>query len=202
MDRARLVVVQFNFSNPKGIPPLVGRIAPESKEDHENRKQHATGRLIIEPTQKISIEALPDGLEEAGYQLVDAFAQRRPSPHKAKPVYYTVRFTFAANEVATPSDAFKARRDDLRAEFRTLCLESFWRVRAFRNPFFENDTPVPDEFTVALNFEARVARLLPNGDPVVAWQKDVAGNRTGGAPIQIEPDGFLEVQDGSVVLLG
>ena len=201
--KARLIVVQFSFSNPKFVPPLVGAIVPETREESSERRERATGELVIEPTERIGIQEFPYELEREGYQMVDGFTQRRVGrPGSGKPVYYTVRFVFAKREAATPSEAFLNKRDGLRGEFRFLCRDSFWRVRAFRNPFFENDAPVDGEFTIALNFEVRVPRFAPDGSLLKEWEKDAEGNKLGDAAHVLEPKGYLRVQNGSVVLLG
>jgi len=198
----RLVLVQFSFSNSDAIPQVVKRLKPETTEEQAERKSHSNGVLVIEPTANVSLVDFLGELEAAEFEIVDAFYKERidPKDPRKKRTYHTVRFTFAHREYVDLSDEFKKVRDVIRTEFLEVCKKAMWRVRAFLNPYFEDGAEVAGLSTICINLEGRQPLFLPNGQPVVVWQKDEGGNRMGQAPIPLQPKYYLRVVDHAVQL--
>lgn len=195
----RLITVQFSFSNRKIIPNLI-RFERETKIESITRKARASGVLQIEPTERISIAEFPQDLTNAWYTMVDAFYQLRSGV--SGKAYHIVRFTFVRNNyVADVAEEFIPIRGSMHAALQEICDSAFWRVQAFKNPFFENDTPIDGQYAVSVNLEARVPFVEPSGEPVVQWKKDMDGNRLGDKPIPIEPKGWLRLEAGQIRLL-
>ncbi len=197
----RLITVQFSFSNRGIIPTLLKLLERETKAQSAIRKTRASGILQIEPTEKVSITEFPEDLLRNGYVMTDAFYQLRQFQAKT---YHTVRFTFVRHDyyvVPEIPETFVALLGHTNAEFQKICDLAFWRVRAFKTPFFENDTPIDGQYAVIVNLEARVPLTEPSGKPVVEWKKDVDGNRIGDMAVPIEPNGYLRVQEGQICLL-
>ena len=202
-DNIPMINLQFSFNNPEVIPVLVGHRSNETTEERVVRKSHASGRLMIEPTEKCSIVDTLDGIESVGYELVDAFHQERldPKDPTGRRRYHAVRFQFARQEVAQVSEEFKVIRDQVRYELQDICGNAHWRVRAFLNPFYQNGEEVQGKNAVSINFEARNPFFHPNGEPVLVWRKDERGNRLGNAPVPPKANRDLVVVNGEVILV-
>lgn len=196
---ARLVMMQFSFSNPSVIPNMVRRREAETKNQSEERKNRSsTGIVIIEPSENTSVD-LVDSLEAHGYVLVDGVYQSRQNPHKPMQTYHMVRFVFSRLEHAEMSEQFQTVQSIIRTELLDICNMAFWRVRGFSNPFFRNGEEIPGGRALSLNFEARVPRFLPDGQPVKERRKDADGRKIGD-PVPLEPSHQLTISNGVLTL--
>ena len=202
-DNIPMISLQFSFNNPEVIPVLVGHRSNETTEERVVRKNHTSGQLVIEPTEKCSITTVFTGVESTGYELVDAFHQERidPKDPTGKRRYHMVRFQFARSETAQISDEFRAIRDQIHYELQDICGNAHWRVRAFLNPLYRNGEEVQGKNAVSINFEARSPLFRPDGTPVLVWQKDEGGNRFGNAPVPPKANRDLVVVNGEVSLV-
>lgn len=199
---ARLISLQFSFTNSDAVPHSVRCLSPETPEERTERKSHASGAMIIQPTENCSLEKLLDELYANGYCLVDAFNKTRLD-HKQLPgmkTYHIVRFIFARADAATQSEAFQAKSAAVYADLRKICSGAFWRVRAFRNPFYLKGEEIPGEFTISLNLEARKPRLYPDGQEVKSWEKDAEGRRIGDSPLPLKASWRVRCTYGQILL--
>jgi len=187
----RLVCLQFSFSSGKLVPDIIKGLPRETLEERVKRKKRNSGRLVIEPVAKVHLIQFLSELEEAGYQLVDAFCKERIDGKRRGQTYNMVRFVFARNEFATPSEAFRERRAAIRQELVTFCQSAMWRVRVFDNPMYLDGEEVPDQRAYSINLEARMPLLRADGEPVKEWQKDAQGHKVGLEPLPIQPDYLL-----------
>lgn len=202
-DSVRLVMLQFNFSNPDAIPPSVKRLDKETQQEHVERKGRASGVMVIAPTERCSLVECLGQLETAGYEMVDALYKERidqKDPRRNR-TYHMVRFTFARHEFADVSDEFEEVRDAIRADLQTICEKAMWRVRAFNNPFYANGEEVADQRSLSINLEARQPLFQPDGTPVKVWQKDTDGRRVGEAPLPLKADYCLRIVGDAVQLV-
>ena len=199
----RLVALQFSFSNPDAIPASVKRLNRETQEERVERKNHSSGVMVIEPTEKCSLVEFLGELEAAGYEMVDGFYKMRidAKDPSGKRSYHMVRFLFARREFVELSDEFKKVRDTIRTELRSICETAMWRVRSFSNPFYKNGEEIPDQRAVSINLEARQPLFRPDGQPVTVWQKDENGKRMGDAPLPIKGDYCLRIVGDAVQLV-
>lgn len=199
----RLVALQFSFSNPDVIPATVKRQDRETPEERVGRKSHSSGVMVIEPTEKCSIEEFLEELEAAGYEMVDGFYKERIDANdpRGKRSYHMVRFLFARREFVELSDEFKKVRDTIHAELWSICEAAMWRVRSFSNPFYKNGEEIPDQRTVSINLEARQPLFRPDGQTVTVWQKDENGKRVGDAPLPLKADYCLRIVGDAVQLV-
>lgn len=191
----RLVMLQFSFSNPDAIPPLVAHRNPETPEERTERKSRSDGTMLIQPTPDCSLLQFLDELENAGYELVDAFHKERidAKDPAGKRMYHMARFVFARREYAKPSDEFRKARDLIRAELWGVCEKTIWRVRAYLNPFYKDGVEIARQHAISVNLEARTPLFRPDGQPVTVWQKDKDGNRLGDAPLPLQPAHHLRI---------
>lgn len=198
----RLVVLQFSFSNPDAIPTRVKRLEQETNKERQERKSHSTGVMVIEPTTNCHVNGFLGELTGAGYELVDAFTKERIDPKDPRGIrtYHVVRFVFCHKNHVDCSEEFRTIRDEIFAELSEMTRVAMWRVRVFSNPFYQNDEEIPGVRTVSANFEARTPLYLPDGNPVVMWQKDQAGKRVGDRPIPIKPAHVLRLDGNTIVL--
>lgn len=196
---ARLVSLQFSFSNPNIIPKNVRRREQETKAESDTRKQNQGGILAIEPCENVSIATLVLELESLGYKLVDGLYQARQDRVRPSQMYHMVRFIFARTEHAEISDQFREIQLKIREELLDICENAFWRIRVFSNPFYKDGEEINGLRALSFNFEVRIPRLLPDGKPVVQRRKDEHGRKIGD-PVPIEPAYHLVVKDGTVLL--
>ena len=195
----RITVLQFRFSSFSAIPIAAKRLLRKSAKKQQRRGNKPTGFEVIEPTAGCSLLELPGELEEAGYELVDAFCEERVDGNdpRNERTYYVVRFVFARHEFAANiSEAFKAARDRIRIALSEICGTSMWRTRSFSNPFYENGKEVDGQRAVSINLDMRTPLFQPDGKPVMVWQKDGKGNRVGVVPIPLVPECELSAYDG------
>ena len=194
----RLIDVQFSFSNVNVVPAILKERELEGLDERDERKaREGSGQLVIAPTENTSLR----GFELAGYELVDAFYQPRIHPKNPQIIYHAVRFLFARHAYAHPSEGFSRGRDAICEEFRGMCQQAMWRVRAYLNPYFEGGERVQGYYTVSINLEARKPFCSSDGKPIVVWQKDEEGNRLGDAPIPIKANHNLQIVDNVVQLV-
>lgn len=185
----RLIAIQFSFSNPNAIPPSVKHRKPETLEEREERKSHATGKLIIPPTENCSIAEFLGELEATGYEMVDAFYKERidPKDPHGKRTYHMVRFLFASSEfVENLHEEFLNARGIIRTDLAEMARTALWRVRAFLNPLYKDGEEITEQCAISINLEARKPLFNPDGTPVTMWQKDEKGERVGNAPIPFQ----------------
>lgn len=197
----RLVTLQFSFTNRDVVPSCIKQLSHETQEEAVARKVMPTpSQSVIQPTEDASLVGLPSMLEQAGYELVDAFYKPRID-QKSGRTYHMVRFVFAHHDHVNISDEFKRVRNTIRVALNDVCTQAMWRVRSFVNPFFKNGTRSEGQNVLSLNFEARKPLFLPNGQPVVVWQRDTGGERVGEAPLSLRAKVAVRVQDQVVQLV-
>ncbi|MEK7658279.1 MAG: hypothetical protein AAB352_00235 [Patescibacteria group bacterium] len=198
-----MVVVQFSFTNPAAIPEVVKRTEKESPAEHKERKTHSNGVLVIEPTPGCGLVEFPLGLEQAGFELVDASYKERidPKDPRQRRTYHMVRFVFCRRESAELSDEFRSVRDEIRFALQNMAENAMWRVRVFDNPFFFKDEEVQDQRALSVNLAARDTIVQPNGELIKRWEKDDQGNRIGEGPVPIVPKRQLCVRGGTVQIV-
>ena len=197
----RLVSLQFSFSNPDVVPDCVKRLPAETPTQATARKTvPVPGQAVIQPTEDISLAEIPKMLEDSGYELVDAFYRPRVDPSNPKKTYHMVRFVFAHREHVSLSSEFKLVRERIRLALNEICTHAMWRTRSFLNPFYRNGEGIEGQYAMSLNFEARKPLFLPDGQPVVMWQKDAEGRRVGTAAVPLQAKFALVVKDSIITL--
>jgi hypothetical protein len=178
----------------------VKRLPCETPEEASARKvMPIAGQAIIQPTEDVSLAEIPGMLEQADYELVDAFYKPRID-QKTRKTYHMVRFVFAHRDYVSLSPEFRLIRDRIRLALNEICVQAMWRTRSFLNPFFKDGERIEEQSAMSLNFEVRKPLFLPDGQPVVMWQKDAQGKRIGGAPIPLQAKFTLVVEDKVVAL--
>jgi len=192
----RLILLQFRLAKRELLPQGTSM---EERPPRENHRIDMDGVQIIESTERSFMGNFVADLAEAKYELVQAFHQERVQG--AKP-YWIVRFVFACKgEGDSTGDTGTSDRFSKELEaLRDMCLSNLWRVRVYRNPYFQNGEKVKGESTLSVNLEARTPLYRPDGKPVKVWTKDAAGERIGEEPLPITPDHLLRVVDNVVQL--
>lgn len=75
---------------------------------------------------------------------------------------------------------------------------SFWKVRAYRNPFFEKGIEVAGESAISIDLAERVPRIDGSGQVIRVWLKDEADNRIGDSPVPVTPNGEIHFDDDQI----
>ena len=199
----RLIILQFSFSNPDLVPTILKEQELDTLESRNERKSRkGSGKMVISPTENSSLSGLLDDLKISGYELVDAFYQPRTHPKNPHITYHMVRFVFARNEYVNISDEFKKMRGKICDELQGLCEKTMWRVRAFLNPYSVDNRKDSEYHVLSINLEARKPLFLPDGQPVMMWEKNENGKRLGDAPKPIMANHKLQITDNIVRLAG
>jgi len=191
---ARLIVVQFNSTNPNVLPPWIRLNSEAPKKPGQDIP---SGELIAGPADNISVTETVDEISNLGYELVDAFRRQLPNPKDPKKRYYVVYFLFSPHQFAKPSEEFKKIRSRAFIELRKLSKEAMWATKVFDNPFFADGVEVPDERALVINCMARKP-LLENGSPILVWPKGNGKNNPGSGKVPLEPDDYLHIKIGAV----
>ena len=196
------VIFQFSFSNGGCVFNPIRELPDEDPYDRIVRKHTATGECVIEPTHNCSLVSFVKDLENAGYELVDAFSQKRVNgKHHGPKTYFAVRFVFARREHANPTEDFKEIRKTVSTILLDMCNTALWRVRAYRNPFYKKGQLLEGQTSLSINLEARTPRIDRCGKPLTVWQKDPRGKHIGDAPVPIQPEHYLRINGNNVQLM-
>jgi len=200
-----MIMLQFSFSNFKIVPRWVWEKSFEKWEEWKERKDNeGTGKMLISPTENCSLVKFLNEIKTAGYEMVDALYQPRTDPkdNSRKRKYHMVRFIFARREYLEElPEEFKDARENIYNELQKMCEEAMWRVRAYLNPFFQNEEEIPEQHALSINLELRKPLIQPDGKPIVVWQKDNQDNRIGDAPLPLKPDHYLHITDNAIQLI-
>ena len=175
IHKARVLRLQFSFSNQEHVPVSIKDLRRESLERTveraERRKNTASGsEQLWDPDKHNTVDSslikLPVGLMDANLLLVEALYQERNSTTHEGMSYHTVVFFWSPEQFATRREPFFSRFSPIAfAELQGICDLAMWRVRAFRNPFFEDGKPILGQFSYSLNFEVRSPLFDLDGQP-------------------------------------
>lgn len=195
----RLISLQFSCTNRNVVPPSVGFGGSETAEEHNKRRERANGTLVVGPTKNVSLVEFLDDLGEAGYELVDAFYQRRTNPKSGRG-YYMIRFLFCRHEHVEISQEFRDKRSIILTDLEELCERATWQVRAFLNPCLKDGEEIPGQKAISVNLGFREPLFRSDGQRVEARLKDKKG-RSIGVPVLLRPDYSLCIfGNGAIVL--
>lgn len=208
----RLVVLQFACSKKTRMPvSLKWREKEIALESYERlaREDCGDGKLFMDSEVKtVSVYDFLSDLEEASYEIVDAFNQERLT-EELKP-YYIACFVFSRREYVNISEDFKNKRDIIRAEFLKMAMEAMWRVKVYNNPFYKNDERVPAQYAMNIKMIARNPLVDNEGKSLFVWKKDEYGQKIierdengkkiGDAKIMVKPEYYLRIEDNCVIL--
>jgi hypothetical protein len=173
-EKDREISLQFSFMNLAAIPQFLEDLPEESTEDATDRRQlnnKATGVDLTNGGQfrgkMIDLRRLPADILRTDYELVGVWKQKRLQTKKGwgenRP-YWMIRFRFCNQDHLTEyrakmgEQAWQAmveKRPMLLGELVTICSLSFWQMRAYRNPWFQNGNLLPGVHFISLNFEGR-----------------------------------------------
>lgn len=197
----RLISLQFMVNNPRYILKDIPCRGLETEEQEGKRLGFTgSGTQIVQNVEQVSISQFVSVLFNKGYVLVDAFQQERK--HKTgNRTYNIVRFTFSLKEYATPTPEFLKIQDKMANGLKQMAENSFWKVRAFRNPFFADNKEVPEEHAVSIDLANRVPRY-ENGQLIMVWPRDAHGNqdRTK-SRVPLAPEGELRFNGGQMIVV-
>ena len=208
----RKVTLQFSMSHGNQVPRLVTWIKPECFAERSLRKAAAVpGEQFLIPendasgrgVNDVSLIYVVDDLIAAGFTLVEAIAQERSSNKAGAPAYAMVRYSFYRNELAKHSSDFLQNMANIVRDLQEFLELALWRVRGFRNLYFQEDGTVMDgAYGISVNMEARNPLFVGNDmtKPQVRWQKDANGDRVGDAPLPVVPGSYVSVIDNEVSL--
>ena len=201
-----MVVMQFSFSNAKLVPIWISSHKRETPEERMERKKHMSGELFLEQTSNCSVLEFVKDLGRSGYELVDAFCQKRINPKYPKEgKYQMVRFTFIRKEDMNLPDSFMSARIPVLGSLREMCADAMWRVRGFINPYYENGEAVPEKHAISINLEARQPLRYSEGPPIMVWPRDENGrsmkDTPGAEKVRLAPDWRLLIKDNVISLV-
>ncbi len=193
------VIVQFSCANRAVVPDDI----PHRRETNEERSRRNVrthnGTLVYEPREHCWVSDLPATLNEH-YVLMDALSQERidsTDPFGRRP-YYIVRFVFLLRTMVNEQLGEQVEiRDTASSALQQLADQALWHVRVFAN---EN----PDHsLCLSVNCGARKPLFLPDGQPVMVWQKDENGRRIGDAalPLAGHPHPRVTVWESGIVAI-
>ena len=218
VPNVRILMIQTSFSNPGIIPPMIRQIKDETPEQRDIRTFRFSGNPIIEPTENCSLVNFVGDIGDAGYELVDAFYQRRIPQEESKDnqekskdkmgryfgvvntqelrMYHTLRFVFARQDFAKPSPKFQESRNEIMPALMGICDIALWRVRAFNNPYFQDGREITGQRAISINLEHREPLFYPNGERIMVYPVNEAGEKIRDFKVPIEPAHYLYLEPG------
>lgn len=205
--KAKLLVIQFAFSNPAAIPAQLRNAFLDEKtvDDEEKRfirsNLGGSGITAIEATKNVSLAEFVGSIKEAGWTLVAYNHEIRPNlkDPRGKTFYHALRFVFAREDTAD------ARMKELQPMFlgvlRVIAEEAMWTATTYQNPFYQKKEAVPGATHIVVNAVGRQPYCDGDGTPRTEWQKDSEGNRVGEKPLPIKPAKKLAYSDETIDLV-
>ncbi len=188
-DSARIVALQFRFSNPNALPKYVKQLPEETRESQINRKSNPTGAVVVESAANTSLAQLLLDLEYFGYEMINAvsFLRSELRDPAGKSKYSIVRYSFVPREHVRISDEFRTLRVEAIGDLRGICEGALWAAEVYSNPFgLDEETLSVGQRMVSINLAGR--------RPIVpVWKRDGEGNRLGEAPALLQPDYSLRL---------
>lgn len=194
-DSVRLIVLQFNFSNPNVIPRSI-KISDQEQSQKEAAQKPATGKLLFETPEKISLERAITGLLETGYEMTDAFCKVKTNG-RGKPNSYSAFFIFAKRENARITEKFWETRKQHYLELFRLCREALWQIKVFYNPLFENGKETAGQRAVNILAQNRQPLFQSNGSRIFTTKQE------GTLKIQIPvmPSQYLQIKSNAIQVI-
>lgn len=208
----RKVTLQFSMSHANQVPCWVTWIDPESAGERSVRKAASVpGEQFMIPeidasgrgVNNVSLIYIVDDLIAEGFTLVEAMAQERSPSKVGAPPYAMVRYTFYRAGLAECSSDFLQNMGNIIQDLHEFLELALWRVRGFRNPWFQKEGTVADGvFSISINMDARNPLFVGNDKtrPQVRWQKDANGDRVGDAPLPVAAGSFVSIIDNEIAL--
>ena len=194
----KLVLLQFMCTT-KALPSGLFEKNKESVDELIARKSGIQGVQFFEPTQNVSLLKFLEDLAEAGYTIVDAHYQMRANTRgQENPV---VKFVFISEDNLRNPGEFTTHKVAATKSLEQMCSQATWSAMGYLNPFFQSGHEVDRAHSVSINLAARIPLVGPDGNPLLRWQKDEAGERIGDAPIPLEPKKFLRIQEDNICIV-
>lgn len=174
----RLVVVQFDYSNPEITPGGLKKFAV--KETPRGNGSTVSGVEVLARTEKVAVTSnFFSHLETKGYQLVEAgYKEAVKNGHP----YHSLRVIFAQNCYAAPSEEVKKDRGEILMEVSEFCGHAMWTVKGYRNPFLENGAAVSNQSVLSLVCFGREPLFENDGTVRRVWSRDAQGNQLRNVP--------------------
>ncbi len=202
LKNVRLVCLHFTFSNPALLPGGVTERELETVGEWQGRMEKVRSSPLLGPAENTSLERVLVDLEEAGYELVDAWSQTRRHQNNSSVLYYVLQLTWAQQEYATPSDVFRVMRELILPQVEeTHIATSLWTTEVFAAPFLRDGQPVPNQQVLRISLKGRKPLVDGTGNPILIWKKDGSGRRIGEAPVPLQPDSFLRIEQNGIRLV-
>ena len=201
---ARMLIVQFSFSNGDAVPPSLVQKERELENPTIRKGRPSTGVEFFPPCGNVSGALFINDLDKIGYNLVDAFYQPRVDNKDpfGRRLYHMVRYVFVDQaHLGDIHEKFLSDRPAILADLRQMLEQASWCVRAYSNPFFQNGKAVPGERTISVNLNVRIPLQEPDGQPKVVWIKDDKGDRIGDAPEPMRPEWILRIGENALELV-
>jgi hypothetical protein len=200
----REISLQFSFTKPEAIPQFLEDLPEESSDTALVRQERSAKGAGIDLTnggqfrgKMVDLRELPARILQTNYELVGVWKQQRLQTKQGwaqnKP-YWMIRFRFRhKNTVADYRSKLGEqawqdmveKRPMLIGELVTICSLSFWQMRAWRNPWYQDGKELPGVHAISLNFEGR--------QPLYEWDPP---KRLGDEdlPPQFEPDIIFNIE--------
>jgi len=198
----REIGLQFSFTNPGALPQFLEDLPEETMDQaiarEETNKEYEAADLTGGRFRRkmVDVRSLPVNLLQTDYILVGVWRQKRiqtnPGAVRGKP-YWMIRFRFRHKDhlaeyrtkIGEPAwQEMETKRPALLGELVTICSLSFWQMRAWRNPYYQDHQVLPSVHAVSLNFAGRKP-LYEWDPPKKLGDEDL--------PAQFEPDFVLTI---------
>ncbi|PJA89673.1 MAG: hypothetical protein CO137_03055 [Candidatus Magasanikbacteria bacterium CG_4_9_14_3_um_filter_32_9] len=110
------------------------------------------GREFIKPGKigcaNIDAQPILEGLGMSGYKLIGACWEERKD--LGGKLYYLIKFTFVL-----PNHEGVEENSTLKREVEKMIVSALWRVRAFINPFYEENQIIEGRRSISINLDGR-----------------------------------------------
>ena len=199
-ENTRMILVTFVVSKTKDIPKAIQAIGEQQEEtvDGLNQRQnkHILGEVVIERTKNCSVATILTDLAQAGFEVAKVVCKRMLDGR------WQVKIEFVPHgDIKNRGGYLPKARDQIEEAVITLCEDAFWAARVYLNSFFSNGKVDPKGKMLSIVFDGRTTLVMPNGGPVVEWQKDEFGRHVGNVPLPIKAKHRLVITDNTIKLV-
>ncbi len=182
------VALQFRLGRFTHIPVSVRQFKRQPTQRDAASPQ---GKKVIEPIRGTSALQLLLDLERKGYRLSDCSYEERGRQDDR---HYMVFFVFAPQDTAEKlSERFACVKSMVAKDLFSLCKEALWESSTYINPIADGEGRVlHGRHWASIVFRGRQPYMQGNGEPVLVYPRDAAGERIDGAlRIPLKPAAHL-----------
>lgn len=195
-ENVRMILVTFILPRSHYVPETVMSMEEETQDSLDQRRsKHVAGEVVIERTEKCTVQFFLEELGRAGFEMFrithQFMADRRQK----------IKIEFVPSGDGKQDRRSQSLRGIITKWLEGLCGEAFWATAVYLNPMIRKGKPDPADQMLSVVFDGRLPLFSLGGQPIVEWKKDGHGQRIGNGPVPTMADYRLEIVGDTIQLV-